>query len=168
MCVCVCAREHTHVHTPPRGKGKAGIGRLSVTQSRARMSVSSRQQSTFSIGGFESGLERKQPRSLTSAKKSSDMHPGDRRQPNGTLFLCPRPGRQHSGWKGAMPTLGTTTRLLPTPILTNRVGPCSAAAWTLLSTAAEAWEGLEVTQHCLLGEKAAPSRSKWQPLAQVG
>lgn len=92
------------------------------------------------------------------------MHPGDRRQPNGTLFSV------SEAWSAALrvergqPTLGTTTRLLPTPILYKQSRSVQCSGLTLLSTAAgRLGRGLEVTQHCLLGEKAAPSRSKWQP-----
>ena len=54
VCVCVCVRAHMRAHTLKR-KGKAGIGRLSVTQSRAAMLVSFGNRTPFLLVGLKVG-----------------------------------------------------------------------------------------------------------------
>ena len=69
------------------------------------------------------------------------MHPGDRCQPNGTLFSVSEAWSAALGVERGQPTLETTTRLLPTPILCKQ-SPVSAVQRpdTPVDSCEEAWQ----------------------------
>ena len=61
VCVCVCVRAHMRAHTLKRRR-QGRYWQAFCHPKQGRDVGLLRQQNTFSIGGFESGLERKQPR----------------------------------------------------------------------------------------------------------
>lgn len=118
---------------------------------------------TSSIGAFESGLKK-------TTKASSPLPNGavtcTHETDAGLMGLCSlsrRPGQPAPRMERGQLTLETTTPLPPPfSLQTKPVTLCSQG-----HSCQQLQGGLggrpEVTRHCLLGEKLAPSRPEWQP-----